>query len=202
MVIYLEIFFSFMLLFYNSDDWAFHRYERDNAKEILNKEFSKNHFWMQSDDNRGNPYFISKRNFQKSGKLKVVPVLKLSKRFQEYDYSQDIRNYFEVDYSQFCGLIYKGEKFLDIMFVTYAYNGKEKLVPVASIGYNPIKSYEFYSQKQGSYFYDSVIHSFCFFDNDKLYAWSDNKEQFISYRQMIESEKFGLKTFKENMQNK
>lgn len=201
MLIYLELLFSFILFFYSSSEWAFHKYETNKAKEILNKEFCKNHFWMQSDDKQGKPYFISKKEFKKSGKLKVIPVLKLSKGFHEFDYSQDIRYYFEVDYSQFCGLIYKDEKFLDVMFVFYAYNRKEKLVPIASIGYKPEKFYESYRQKSDSIFYDSVIHSFCFFENDNLYTWSERKGQFISYKQMIESEKYGLRTFKEIIQN-
>lgn len=202
MFISLKILFSFMLLIYTSDDWAFNRYERDKAKAILEKEFCKDHFWMQPDDNLGNPFFITKGDFKKSGKLKVVPVLKLSKSFQDYEYSKDVRDYFEVDYSQFCGLIFKGDKFLDIMFVTYAYDRKGKLAPVASLADTPNKFYETYRQKADRFFFDSVIHSFCFFDGDGLYAWSDVKEQFISYREMIESEKFGLDTFKETVKGK
>ena len=182
----------------NSDQWAFYKYDVHKAKTILEREICKDHFWMQP-DNQGNPYFITKGDFKKAGKLKVIPVLKLSKSFKEYDYSKDILSYYEIDYSQFSGLIYKGDKFLNIMFVTYAYNKKEQLSPVSSLGDTPKKFYEIYKQEGDRFFYDSTIQSFCFFEDNELYAWSNEKEQFISYRQMIESEKLGLDTFKKTV---
>jgi hypothetical protein len=201
MLLFFQIFVHLMLLTVNdsTDQWAFYNYDVRKSQATLEREIYKDRFWMQPDNSQGTPYFITKGDFKKGGKLKIIPVLKLSKGFKEYDYSKDIRDYYEVDYSQFCGLIFKGNKFLNIMFVTYAYDRKEQLIPVASLGDIPKKFYELYKQNADRYFYDITIQSFCFFTDNELFAWSNEKDQFIDYQQLIESEKFGLETFKKTV---
>jgi hypothetical protein len=186
----------------SSAQWAFHQYDISKAKATLEKEIFKDHFWTQPSDSRDQSYFRTKSDFKNSGKVKTIPVLTLSKRFTEYDYTKDIRDYYVIDQSLFCGLIYKGDKFLNIMFVTYAYNQKEKLTPVASLGDTPKKFHEMYQQKWNRFFYDTIIQSFCFFEDEALYAWSNEREEFVSYREIIENEKFGLDTFRKSVGGK
>lgn len=185
-----------------SDEWAFHNYNSEKANDVLQKHIFRNRFWMQPADDHGNPFFVTKRDFKEGGRLRIVPVLKLSKVFKDYKYDQDLRKYFEPDYSQYCALIYKANKFLDVMFVTYGYSDNNNLASVASLGDRPASISDILMQNDTCLFYDGIIHSFCYFKDDTLYAWSHSKGQFITYREMIEDEKFGLDVFKESIKGR
>src|SRR5258706_2452585 len=81
--------------------WIFYDYNTTKAQAMLSQELFKNQFWFMPDNSRGRSYFSSRADCKKTGRLKVIPVLKLSKKFKEYDYTKDIRNYHEIDDSQF-----------------------------------------------------------------------------------------------------
>lgn len=202
MLLNTKILFFCLLSAFPSSEWGINQYDKKKAESILLAEFLKDEFWTMPSNIFGRVHFNTKSEFHTQGSLVAIPILHLSKNFDNFNYTEDISNCYEPDYSIFVGVIYKRKKPLDIMFVEYFYDKKNNIIPSSALANSPRKICKEFERYPEGFFYDSFMQAFCSYRSNQLFVYSYFEEKWVTFNRFIEKQRGGLEMFKKSVMGK
>lgn len=147
------------------------KYDADQAREILAKEFFKGDFWLMPTDTVDVCHFHSKKDARKTGHIKVVPVYKTMR--------SEPQLILEPDYNVYVGLLFKRDSFLSAFNVWGNQSSKKREQEIVLVE-NPPPGFLDYAEKS-SVGYVLADNVFLIFEDGLCKAWNYQTRSYEVY---------------------
>ncbi len=89
------------------------KYDFDKAKNLTERVMRKDKFWESPSDERGNSFFVSKKDFNLNSSINVIPVVRgklgVDSTLSGYSYS--------IDYNWYLAFLRKKDFFLEVILI-------------------------------------------------------------------------------------